>query len=122
VLKPLVKCRRDISHGQAGRGCRLRVSDPSQMWLHWLGTLNRAMPRASVTFRPSQAAAEWLDRQRQERRIPLTTLCQMALDEHMHRHEARVKAEAKLAAREARLCCAPRLTSTAQSVEPEATR
>ena len=71
------------------------------------------MPRASVTFRPSQAAAEWLDRQRQERRIPLTTLCQMALDEHMHRHEARVKAEAKLAAREAKLCC-PRLAAAVQ--------
>lgn len=77
------------------------------------------MPRASVTFRPSQAAAEWLDRQRQERRIPLTTLCQMALDEHMHRHEARVKAEAKLAAMEADLCCGPRLAAAAQGAEPE---
>ena len=54
------------------------------------------MPRASVTFRPSPAAAEWLDQQRLERRIPLTTLCQMALDEHIHRHNVRIRAEAML--------------------------
>lgn len=54
------------------------------------------MPRASVTFRPSPAAAEWLDQQRRERRIPLTTLCQMALDEHIHRHNVRIRAEAML--------------------------
>lgn len=77
------------------------------------------MPRTSVTFRPSKAAAEWLDRQRRERRIPLTTLCQMALDEHIHRHEARAKAEAKLAAMEADLCCGPRLAFAAQSAEPD---
>ena len=77
------------------------------MRLHWLRTLIQVMPRTSVTFRPSPAAAEWLDRQRQERHIPLTTLCQMALDEHMQRHEARVKAEAKLAARELRIALAP---------------
>ena len=58
--------------------------------------------RTSVTFRPSPAAAEWLDRQREERRIPLTTLCQMALDEHMQRHEARAKAEEKVAAQQAK--------------------
>ena len=74
------------------------------MRLHWLRTLIQVMPRTSVTFRPSPAAAEWLDRQRH---IPLTTLCQMALDEHMQRHEARVKAEAKLAARELRIALAP---------------
>ena len=79
------------------------------------------MPRASVTFRPSPAAAEWLDRQREERRIPLTTLCQMALDEHMQRHESRVKAEAKLAAREARLC-RPRLVVEAQASYSEASK
>lgn len=77
------------------------------MRLHWLRNLIQAMPRTSVTFRPSPAAAEWLDRQRQERRIPLTTLCQMALDEHMQRHDARVKAEAKNAARELRIALAP---------------
>lgn len=60
--------------------------------------LPEAMPRTSVTFRPSRAAAEWLDRQRRERRIPLTTLCQMALDEHIRRHEARLRAEARMAA------------------------
>ena len=69
------------------------------MRLHWLRTLIQAMPRTSVTFRPSPAAAKWLDRQRQERHIPLTTLCQMALDEHMQRHEARAMAEVELARR-----------------------
>ena len=53
--------------------------------------------RTSVTFRPSPAAAEWLDRQREQRRIPLTTLCQVALDEHIQRHEARARAEEKVA-------------------------
>ena len=69
------------------------------MRLHWLRTLIQAMPRTSVTFRPSPAAAEWLDRQREERRIPLTTLCQMALDEHMQRHKAQAKAEEEVAMR-----------------------
>lgn len=77
------------------------------------------MARNSVTFRPSRAAAEWLERQRLERRIPLTTLCQMALDEHIQRHEARAKAEAKLAAMEADMSRSGRLRKLAQSVEPE---
>jgi hypothetical protein len=59
--------------------------------------------RTSVTFRPSPAAAEWLDQQRQERNIPLTTLCQLALDEHMRRHQARARFEEKAAAAELRM-------------------
>ena len=71
------------------------------------------MPRASVTFRPSPAAAEWLDQQRRERCIPLTTLCQMALDEHIHRHNVRIRAAAMLAPVELDAAAA------AQSVKPE---
>jgi hypothetical protein len=78
------------------------------------------MPRASVTFRPSPAAAEWLDQQRRERRIPLTTLCQTALDEHIRRHEARIRAEERQAIAELEMAAADlRAAAAARSIEPE---
>lgn len=41
------------------------------------------MARASITFRPTTAQRQWLDRQRQARGIPLTTLIQLALEQAM---------------------------------------
>ena len=39
------------------------------------------MPRPSVTFRPTEAQRQWLDRQRQERGIPVTTVIQLLLEQ-----------------------------------------
>ena len=41
------------------------------------------MTRATVTFRPTTAQRQWLDRQRQARGIPVTTLVQLALEQAM---------------------------------------
>lgn len=41
------------------------------------------MARATVTFRPTTAQRQWLDRQRQARGIPVTTLVQLALEQAM---------------------------------------
>jgi hypothetical protein len=41
------------------------------------------MARPTVTFRPTTAQRQWLDRQRQARGIPLTTLLQLALEQAM---------------------------------------
>ena len=64
-------------------GGLLRVADPTRIRLHWLGTPNPAMTRATVTFRPTTAQRQWLDRQRQARGIPITTLLQLALEQAM---------------------------------------
>ena len=55
------------------------------MRLHWLGiaSTQRPMARSSVTFRPTPSQRSWLDRQRRERGIPLTTLVQLALEAAM---------------------------------------
>lgn len=39
------------------------------------------MARASVTFRPTDAQRQWLDRQRRERGIPVTTVIQLLLEQ-----------------------------------------
>ena len=39
------------------------------------------MPRPSVTFRPTEAQRQWLDRQRRERGIPVTTVIQLLLEQ-----------------------------------------
>jgi hypothetical protein len=41
------------------------------------------MSRATVTFRPTAAQRQWLDRQRALRGIPVTTLVQLALEQAM---------------------------------------
>jgi hypothetical protein len=41
------------------------------------------MTKPTVTFRPTIAQRQWLDRQRQERGIPVTTLIQLALEQAM---------------------------------------
>ena len=56
-----------------------------RMRLQWLGiaSTQRPMARSSVTFRPTPSQRFWLDRQRRERGIPLTTLVQLALEAAM---------------------------------------
>lgn len=39
------------------------------------------MPRASLSFRPTEAQRQWLDRQRRERGIPVTTVIQLLLEQ-----------------------------------------
>lgn len=41
------------------------------------------MPRPPLTFRPTEAQRQWLDRQRRERGIPLTTVVQLVLEQAM---------------------------------------
>jgi hypothetical protein len=41
------------------------------------------MARPTVTFRPTTAQREWLERQRLLRGIPITTLLQLALEQAM---------------------------------------
>ena len=41
------------------------------------------MTKPTVTFRPTIAQRQWLDRQRVERGIPITTLVQLALEQAM---------------------------------------
>jgi len=78
------------------------------------------MPRSSVTFRPTAAQRQWLDRQRRERGIPLTTLCQTALDEHIRRHEARIRAEERQAIAELEMAAADlRAAAAAQGADSE---
>ncbi len=61
----------------------LRVADPTRIRVHWLGTPNPAMARATVTFRPTTAQRQWLDRQSKTRGIPVSTLVQLALEQAM---------------------------------------
>lgn len=49
--------------------------------------------RPSVTFRPTAAQRAWLDRQRSQRGIPITTLLQLALEAAMQ-SEGRQEASA----------------------------
>ena len=39
------------------------------------------MARASLSFRPTEAQRHWLDRQRRERGIPVTTVIQLLLEQ-----------------------------------------
>jgi hypothetical protein len=39
------------------------------------------MPRPSLSFRPTEAQRQWLDRQRRERGIPVTTVIQLLLEQ-----------------------------------------
>jgi hypothetical protein len=39
------------------------------------------MARASLSFRPTEAQRQWLDRQRRERGIPVTTVIQLLLEQ-----------------------------------------
>jgi hypothetical protein len=41
------------------------------------------MARAPVSFRPTEAQRQWLDRQRRERGIPVTTVIQLLLEQAM---------------------------------------
>ena len=41
------------------------------------------MARATVTFRPTAAQRQWLDRQSKTRGIPVSTLVQLALEQAM---------------------------------------
>ena len=41
------------------------------------------MARPCLSFRPTEAQRQWLDRQRRERGIPLTTLLQLLLEQAM---------------------------------------
>jgi len=41
------------------------------------------MTKPTVTFRPTIAQRQWLDRQRVDRGIPVTTLIQLALEQAM---------------------------------------
>lgn len=67
------------------------------MCLLWHSTPPLAMAsRPSVTFRPTAAQRAWLDRQRSQRGIPITTLLQLALEAAMQsegRQEASVDAK-----------------------------
>ena len=49
--------------------------------VHWLRTPIRSMARASLSFRPTEAQRQWLDRQRRERGIPVTTVIQLLLEQ-----------------------------------------
>ena len=49
--------------------------------LHWLRTPIHSMARASLSFRPTEAQRQWLDRQRRERGIPVTTVIQLLLEQ-----------------------------------------
>lgn len=42
------------------------------------------MARASLSFRPTEAQRQWLDRQRRERGIPVTTVIQLLLEQAMN--------------------------------------
>lgn len=39
------------------------------------------MPRPPLSFRPTEAQRQWLDRQRRERGIPVTTVIQLLLEQ-----------------------------------------
>jgi hypothetical protein len=41
------------------------------------------MARPPLSFRPTEAQRQWLDRQRRERGIPVTTVIQLLLEEAM---------------------------------------
>jgi len=41
------------------------------------------MARASLSFRPTEAQRQWLDRQRRKRGIPVTTVIQLLLEQAM---------------------------------------
>ena len=62
---------------------RLRIPDLTRIRLRWLRIPSPTMPRASVTFRPTAAQRQWLDCQRRNRGIPVTTLIQLALEAAM---------------------------------------
>jgi hypothetical protein len=58
------------------------------MCLLWHSTPPLAMAsRPSVTFRPTAAQRAWLDRQRSQRGIPITTLLQLALERAMQEQQ-----------------------------------
>ena len=61
----------------------LRVPDQTPIRVQYLRTPTKAMTKPTVTFRPTIAQRQWLDRQRQERGIPVTTLIQLALEQAM---------------------------------------
>jgi len=54
---------------------------PQPIRVHWLRTPIRSMARASLSFRPTEAQRQWLDRQRRERGIPVTTVLQLLLEQ-----------------------------------------
>jgi hypothetical protein len=54
---------------------------PQLIRVHWLRTPIRSMARASLSFRPTEAQRQWLDRQRRERGIPVTTVIQLLLEQ-----------------------------------------
>ena len=56
---------------------------PQPIRVHWLRTPNQAMPRPALSFRPTEAQRQWLDRQRRERGIPVTTVIQLLLEQAM---------------------------------------
>ena len=64
-------------------GFFLRVPDLTPIRVQCLRTPTKAMSKPTVTFRPTIAQRQWLDRQRQERGIPVTTLIQLALEQAM---------------------------------------
>ena len=54
---------------------------PQPIRVHWLRTPIHSMARASLSFRPTEAQRQWLDRQRRERGIPVTTVIQLLLEQ-----------------------------------------
>jgi hypothetical protein len=60
---------------------RLRVAHLIRIRLHWLRTLISSMARPPLSFRPTEAQRQWLDRQRRERGIPVTTVIQLLLEQ-----------------------------------------
>jgi hypothetical protein len=64
-------------------GFFLRVPDLTLIRVQCLRTLTQAMTKPTVTFRPTTAQRQWLDRQRVDRGIPVTTLIQLALEQAM---------------------------------------
>ncbi len=69
--------------GQAQARCadRFRVAHLRRIRLHWLRTPNQSMARPPLSFRPTEAQRQWLDRQRRERGIPVTTVIQLLLEQ-----------------------------------------
>lgn len=51
--------------------------------------------RHPVQFRPTEAQRQWLDRQRQERGIPVATVIQLALEQAMADADLRAAAAAQ---------------------------
>jgi len=56
---------------------------PQHIRVHWLRTPIRDMARTSLSFRPTEAQRQWLDRQRRMRGIPVTTVIQLLLEQAM---------------------------------------